>query len=413
MKRVLAFLFLLPAAASARTFDVGGGVVYSDTGGTTTPAAWGATGSLNLRSYTFVVEAAVLPQRRPRALGRPGRDACRPTGRRRGRIDVAARRRVVAVHVSTSDRGRPGLRGTAPRPRAGGRAPFRGLSLSSSRIAGTAPLRFAPCGRFPPCGPLRLAAAPPPAPRSPRRAPRPSTSPRLLPPRPARAPTGPPGPKPPPPRTRRTGPASAPAAAPPTTGLPIGASPPARCALTAGSAEDAPLPPHRRTRAPAPVAWRGSPTSPDPTRRPGRTPSSFPPPTPAASPPATTAASCARSSLAPPVRRIASLRGAARRNHCSVARATPSFTRSENTGCRCGLSRFALHLRQPRVDHERVRQLARRYVSREAPPAPADQQRRDRTVTRVWGFGVWTVVDSCGLESPRGPKRGIWLTAQP
>ena len=30
--------------------------------------------------------------------------------------------------------------------------------------------------------------------------------------------------------------------------------------------------------------------------------------------------------------------GAARRNHCSAARSTPSFTRSENTRCRCGLS---------------------------------------------------------------------------
>ena len=30
--------------------------------------------------------------------------------------------------------------------------------------------------------------------------------------------------------------------------------------------------------------------------------------------------------------------GAARRNHDSAARATPSFTRSENTRCRCGLS---------------------------------------------------------------------------
>ena len=32
------------------------------------------------------------------------------------------------------------------------------------------------------------------------------------------------------------------------------------------------------------------------------------------------------------------LAGAARRNHCSAARATPSFTRSENTRWRCGLS---------------------------------------------------------------------------
>ena len=30
--------------------------------------------------------------------------------------------------------------------------------------------------------------------------------------------------------------------------------------------------------------------------------------------------------------------GAARRNHCSAPRATPSFTRSENTRWRCGLS---------------------------------------------------------------------------
>ena len=30
--------------------------------------------------------------------------------------------------------------------------------------------------------------------------------------------------------------------------------------------------------------------------------------------------------------------GAARRNHCSALRSTPSFTRSENTRCRCGLS---------------------------------------------------------------------------
>ena len=32
------------------------------------------------------------------------------------------------------------------------------------------------------------------------------------------------------------------------------------------------------------------------------------------------------------------LAGAARRNHCSAVRATPSFTGSENTGWGCGLS---------------------------------------------------------------------------
>ena len=39
--------------------------------------------------------------------------------------------------------------------------------------------------------------------------------------------------------------------------------------------------------------------------------------------------------------------GAARRNHCSAARSTPSFTRSENTRCRCGLSAASGSLDRP------------------------------------------------------------------
>ena len=64
--------------------------------------------------------------------------------------------------------GPPGLPGTAPRPRAGGREPFGGLSspCPASPRHGAVPLR---AGRRPPSGagpPRRLAAAPPPVPRS-------------------------------------------------------------------------------------------------------------------------------------------------------------------------------------------------------------------------------------------------------
>ena len=61
------------------------------------------------------------------------------------------------------------------------------------------------------------------------------------------------------------------------------------------------------------------------------------------------------------------LAGAARRNHCSAARATPSFTGSENTGWGCGLSATPAFFELAGVNRQRVRQLTRRHVRREAP----------------------------------------------
>ena len=67
---------------------------------------------------------------RPTARREAGRDACRPTRRRRGPHRCCRPSSRRCRPRSTSDRGRPGLRGTAPRPRAGSREPF-GSTLAS------------------------------------------------------------------------------------------------------------------------------------------------------------------------------------------------------------------------------------------------------------------------------------------
>ena len=346
-------------------------------------------------------------RRRPRPSARRAgaRDGARRTRRRRGphrRFRVSSR---GCRSRSTSDRCPPGARGTAPLPRAGGRARLRGpfafsfhfassRRFSASRRAAASFRRRAAASALR-CSAssaaiftssvsiLRLASAASAASRACARRP--------------------PGQQPTPARTRRTGPASAP-----------GDLSSQRCFAAGPMCSDGGLSRRRCSSSASPAsrarascaAWLSAVTR---SATPARPNARF----------ISAAHACRVSSshsrgfvrslfLAPP---DAGSRpaGAARRNHCSAARSTPSFTRSENTRCRCGL--FCSHprlLRQAGVHREGVGHLPRRHVRGEA----ARQLEPPRQVQRV-GQRRGERAEQAGRCSARGCRPPPSTLARP